>query len=353
MTREGKIVILTDIEQRELSKYTERFDFSEKLKNKVFLVTGSKGIIGSGVIKWLLYENQIYNVDMHIIASTRHPENIPDFIEPVDNIEFCEFGKEMEKCAGRRIDYILHAAAPTSNRVFKLQPVESLKVIVEGTDHILKIAKQHNAVILYFSSSEAYGTPSVNGPISEEYVGAIDSLNTRSCYTLGKKAAELLCRSYFEEYGVDVRIVRPTVILGLWQPYDSVKVEAEILRCVIENHNFVMKSDGSTQKSVVYSLDAVSAALTVLFRGKGGEAYNVTNPDTYCSVRERVVKTIEEFNPEIKVEFAPVDNSVSEGYLPKYKLLEDIRKIEKLGWKPFADMSYIYRIDIERFKHKA
>lgn len=345
-------MILSTIEEQEISKYVERFDFSDYLKGKTFLVTGSKGIVGTGVIKWILYENQIHNANAHIIASTRNPQNVPDYIEEKDNIEFCTFGMEMEECREKKIDYVLHAAAPTNNRVFKAQPVESLKVIIDGTENMLKIAKEHNAKMLYFSSGEAYGTPVIDVPITEEYVGAVDSLNTRSCYTLGKKVAELLCRSYFEEYGVDVRIIRPTVILGLWQPYDSVKIEAEILRCIMENTNFVMKSDGSTKKTVIYSLDAVSAALTVLFRGNGGEAYNATNPDTYCSVKERALQAIEEFNPGIKVEFAESNSSISEGYLPKYMLLEDTNKIEMLGWKPYADMSYIYCIDIDRFVYR-
>lgn len=342
-------MVLTEIEQIEFDKYVSKYDFSEQLKDKTFLITGSKGIVGSGIIKWLLYENKIHNVNAHIIASTRSPEKIPDYIEPVDDIEFCEFGKEREQCADRKIDYIFHAAAPTSNRVFKAQPVESLKVILYETERMLEMAKSHKATMLYFSSSEAYGTPSLDRPISEEYIGAIDSLDTRSCYSLGKKAAELLCRSYFEEYNVDVKIIRPTVILGLLQPYDSVKVEAEILRCVMECENFVMKSDGSTKKSVIYSLDAVSAAFMVLLNGKAGEAYNATNPDTYCSVKERAVKAIETFNPSIEIEQETKDISITQGYLPKHMLLEDINKIKSLGWLPMADMDYIYRIDIKRF----
>ncbi len=344
-------MILTDIEQREFEKYISEYDFSEQLRNKTFLITGSKGIVGSGIIKWILYENRIHGMNARIIASTRNPERLPGYIEPGDAIEFCEFGKEEGQCAGRKIDYILHAAAPTSNRVFKAQPVESLKVILDETGKMLEMAKAHKATMLYFSSSEAYGTPTLDQPIFEKYVGAIDSMDTRSCYSLGKKAAELLCRSYYEEYGVDVRIIRPTVILGLWQPYDSVKVEAEILRCVLEGKNFVMKSDGSTKKSVIYSLDAVSAALTVLFKGSAGEAYNATNPSTYCSVKERAVKTIEKFNPSICIERELTDTSVAQGYLPKHMLLEDIEKIKALGWRPLADMDDIYLVDMERFRN--
>jgi nucleoside-diphosphate-sugar epimerase len=182
--------------------------------------------------------------------------------------------------------------------------------------------------------------------------GGVDSLSIRSCYPLGKKVAELLCKSYYEEYGVDVKILRPTVIFGLWQPYDSVKVEAEILRCVMENKNLYMKSAGLTKKCVIYSLDAISATFKVLFDGCAGEAYNATNPDSFCTVKDRAYHSFEVFNPNITIEFAETDVSTSQGYLPQRSLLEDVSKIKRLGWKPLTGMDDIYKVDIERFKSK-
>ena len=345
-------MILTELEKKELAKYTSYFDFSKDLSNKTILVTGSKGIVGSGIIKWILLENVNRGLNCHIIASTRDKSKIPSYVEAGDNIEYCTFGKEIEECAGKQIDFIVHSAAPTSNKVFQSQPVESLSVIVDGTKRMLELAKEHKSTMIYLSSEEAYGTPNAESPVKEDFVGAINSLSTRSCYPLGKKVAELLCRSFYEEYGVDVKIIRPTVILGLWQEYDSVKVEAEILRCILENKNLYMKSDGSTKKCVIYSLDAVSAVLLVLTKGQAGEAYNATNPDTFCSVKDRANTAFAQFNPSVKIEFATVDTSVQSGYLPKRALCEDISKISALGWEPYADMSYIYNVDIERFRIK-
>lgn len=131
----------------------------------------------------------------------------------------------------------------------------------------------------------------------------------------------------------------------------SPKVEVEILRCIIENRNLFMMSDGSTKKSVIYSLDAVSAVLIALTKGTAGEAYNATNPDTFCSVKERALSAFSEFNPNISIDFAERDNSQNNGYLPKRSLCEDITKITSLGWKPYYNMSNIYRIDIERFEN--
>lgn len=342
---------LTDLEKREYEKYTARFDFTKYLKNKTFLITGSKGIIGSGLIRWILFENKIHGTNANIIASSRNPDSVPDYIEKGDRIRFCRFGEEEKLTCD--IDYIIHTAAPTSNRVFREQPVESLSVIWEGTAKALALAKsQPHCTVIYLSSEEAYGTPVLTAPADETYVGAIDSLNVRNCYPLGKKAAELLCRSYFEEYGLDVKMIRPTVILGLFQPYDSVKVEAEILRCILEKRNLFMRSRGATKKSVIYTMDALSAVFTVLFRGQAGEAYNATNPDTYVSVLERARSAFSKYGNDVTVEFAEQDTSQAAGYLPERALQEDITKIRKLGWEPLASMDDIFSVDIERFLNK-
>ena len=342
---------LTVLEQQEYEKYTREYDFSEYLKNKTILITGSKGIIGSGLIRWILLENEKRGNNTHIIASSRNPERVPEYIDERDNISFCKFGEENQ--ITEKIDYIIHTAAPTSNKVFKEQPVESLRTIIDGAEMVLDLAKrQEKCSVIYLSSEEAYGTPTATEPVKESFVGAIDSLNVRNCYPLGKKASELLCKAYFEEYGLNVKIIRPTVILGLYQPYDSVKVEAEILRCIMENKNLYMKSNGMTRKCVIYTMDALSAVLTVLFKGEAGEAYNATNPDTYETVKDRAYKAFEKFNPNVTIEFAEQDTSMASGYLPQRALQEDITKINALGWQPLASMDDIYEIDLKRFSNR-
>ena len=340
---------LSSLEETIYAKYAAAYDFSRFLKDKTVLITGSKGIVGSGLIRWILLENRMHGTNTNIIASSRYPDRIPDYIEEEDRICFCRFGEEGQLTDP--IDYIIHTAAPTSNKVFKEQPVECLLSILDGGKTILELAKrQEKCSVIYLSSEEAYGTPNRAEPVTESFVGAIDSLNVRNCYPMGKKASELLCRAYYEEYGLNVKIIRPTVILGLYQPYDSVKVEAEILRCILENKNLYMKSNGMTRKSVIYTMDALSAVFTVLFKGKAGEAYNATNPDTYETVKDRAYKAFARFNPNITIEFAEQDTSAASGYLPQRALLEDITKIAELGWKPLASMDDIYEIDIMRFR---
>ena len=63
-------MILSGIEERELNRYLQRYDFNEYINGKTFLLTGCKGLVGSGVIKWLLLENKKNDANVTIIAST-------------------------------------------------------------------------------------------------------------------------------------------------------------------------------------------------------------------------------------------------------------------------------------------
>lgn len=341
-------MILLLVEANEFKRYTARYSFLSFIKGKTFLITGSNGMIGSGIIKWLLYENEVNGADCRIFASTRHPENRPDYLEADDNVVMCRFGEESQTIGTEKIDYIIHTAAPTGRKYFISKPVETIRVIVDETEKMLDLAKEKNAQMVYLSSVEAYGVPNADAPIKEDYVGAVDSLDIRNGYPMGKKAAEFLCYAMCKEYGVNVYIVRLSSVQGLLQPYDEQRIFNEILRCVIEGKDLIMKSDGLSKKSIIYSLDAISGIFTVLFKGKSGEAYNITDPSTYMTMRDLTSYVFEKFNPNLHIVFDIEDTSKT-GYLPHLEFTQDITKLQKLGWKPISDLEHIYKTDLSRF----
>lgn len=339
----------TDIEFRELSEYIENNDFDRYLDGKTILITGSKGLVGTSLVKWILLQNKLKNCNTHIIASTRNPNDVPNYIENCDNIEYCEYGKELK--LDDRIDYIVHAASPTGNQYHMQHPVETFRTNVDGIEKMLELVRRNEgAALIYLSSEEVYGLPADDSPaMTEEMVGAIDSLNLRSCYPLAKKASEFLCHASAEEYGLNVKIIRPTVIHGLFQRYEEPRVVNELLRCILENKDLIMKSDGLTKKCLMYSLDAASAIFTVLFKGKAGEAYNASNPDTFFTVKDLANYLFKTFNSNIKVVFAQNEAQKTDGFLPHRTLVQDCSKLRALGWEPKMDIKHIYEVDIERF----
>lgn len=339
----------TNVEYRELSHYISTNGFEPYFNNKTILITGSKGLVGTTLVKWLLLQNQMKGTNTKVIGSTRNPDAIPDYIEPIDNIVYCEYGKELD--IEEKVDYIIHAASPTGNQYHMQHPVETFRTNVDGMEKMLELARRNeNSTLLYISSEEVYGLPADDSPaMTEDMVGAIDSLNLRNCYPLGKKASEFLCHASAKEYGMDIKIIRPTVIHGLFQRYEETRVVNELLRCIIENKDLVMKSDGLTKKCMMYSLDAASAIFTVLLKGKSGEAYNASNPETFFTVKDLANYLFGKFNPSIKVIFAQNEAKISDGFLPHRTLVQDCTKLMNLGWEPKASLDHIYEVDIERF----
>ena len=335
-------MLLSKLEEKEYKRYLCRFDFSKAFSHKTVLVTGANGMTGQAFIKWLLLLG-----NCKIYASTRYPERIPSYVEEKDNIVFVKFGEE--NLIKDKIDFILHAASPTQRSSFVETPVETIKTIIDGTISILELAKGNKSKVLYLSSCEVYGAANSSEPLREEYVGAIDSLNVRSSYPLTKKEAELLCYSYYKEYGVSTSVVRISAIQGLYQAYDSQRVESEILRCILENKNLLMKSDGLTKKSFVYTLDVVSGLIAILVEGIPGEVYNLTNNETYMTIRDLAQTMFDKFNKNCQIEYVYDKNT---GYLNHLSYTQDVTKLKQLGWEPITSMEQVYQIDIERFSYE-
>ena len=342
-------MILSRLEQAEYERYIKEFDFTSFIRNKTFLITGSGGMTGRAIIKWILYENMIHNTNAKIYASTRNADKLPSYVEKDDNVEICQFGKEEAAIGENNVDYIIHAASPTGREFFINYPAETFQVIVEGTMKMLDFSRKKNAAFVLLSSVEVYGLPDSEKTIEECQVGAIDSLNIRNGYPLGKKGAEFLAYSYFREYDCDTKIVRISAIQGLYQEYDEQRIFNEITRCILENRNLVMKTNGMSKKSIVYTLDAVSGILTVLFRGGKGEVYNITNPETFVSMRELAEGMFSAFNPKLKIEYDIAPESQT-GYLPYLSLVQSVEKIGRIGGRPITSLKKIYEIDIERWR---
>jgi hypothetical protein len=70
------------------------------------------------------------------------------------------------------------------------------------------------------------------------------------------------------------------------------------------------------------------------------------------SVKDMAAYVFGKFRPDLKVELPESDTSVAEGYLPHKKIVQNIEKIKKLGWKPETSLDEIFEVDIERFKEK-
>lgn len=307
------------------------------LAGRAVLVTGATGLIGSQICKGLLEAERRQKDGIRVIAAVRNREKAKRiFAGYEDEIQILDWDTSSELQYDGSVDYIVHTACPTSSKYFVSNPVETIRSVVGGTDHALKFAREKKVSgFLYLSSLEIYGKPSEDCEIlAEDGYGFLDSTSVRSSYSEGKRLAECLCASYAKEFGVPTRIARLSQTFGPGVQYEDGRVFAEFARCAIEGQDIVLHTQGRTVRNYCYTADAVKAILLMLVRGEDGEAYNVANPDTACSIREmaELVSGLGDRPVQVKVEIP--EDAEKFGYNPEMKIQLDSTKIQKLGWKP-------------------
>jgi dTDP-glucose 4,6-dehydratase len=176
------------------------------------------------------------------------------------------------------IDAIVNFAAESHVDRSILDPEAFLRTDVMGV-HVLLVAVRVEAErarrgeravaprMLQVSTDEVYG--SVETGESREG----DLLEPRSPYSAAKAAGELLVRSYFVTYGMDVVITRGSNTYG---PYHHPeKLIPLFITNAIDDQPLPLYGDGLQLRDWLYVADHAGAIGHVLEHGVAGETYNV------------------------------------------------------------------------------
>lgn len=319
-----------------------------KLDGSSVFITGGTGLIGYYIILALVYRNINYGAGIKIYALVRSIENARSKYSQLlalgAEVIFIEGSVENMPDVGSDIDYIIHGANPTASSYFVEKPVETIGVSISGTTNMLELARIKKVKkFVYLSSMEVYGNPHTDEPIYEDYFAGINTMSVRSSYPEAKRLCECLCAGYAKEYGVPAIVLRLAQTLGPGVTLEDGRVFAEFARCVINKENIVLKTQGESKRCYLYLADAVTGILTALSVGCSGEAYNVSNNSTYCSIYEMAKMVSAELaGGEIGVEIRP-DAEGSRKYNPPHHLNIISDKLEALGWKPAVGLMDAYK----------
>lgn len=326
-------------------KYIKEYDLPyELLKGKTVLVTGATGLIGVSLVRSLLYMG-----DIKVLAFVRNENKaksiyeqnsnleivIGDIINPIDIIE--------------TVDYIFHCASVTTSKIMVEQPVETLMTSIEGTKHILNLAKEKRCKsVVYVSSMEVYGAfDNLDHEVTEDDLGYIDPLKVRSNYPEAKRLCENMCVAYLKEYGVPVKIARLAQTFGAGILPNENRVFAQFAKSVIHGENIILHTKGLSEGNYCYTRDCMAGLLTILLKGKDGEAYNVSNPNSHTTIvdmAKMVAHKIAKGNIEVLFDI-PETNTF--GYAADTKMKLSSNKLQKLGWNPEIGLEEAYKRMIE------
>ena len=251
-----------------------------------------------------------------------------------------------------RVDYVVHAASQASPKYYGVDPVGTLSANVLGTHNMLSIAHDHRAKgFMFFSSGEVYGQVTEDRiPTREDWYGYMDPTDLRSCYGESKRLGETMCVSWFHQYGVPAKIVRPFHTYGPGMRLDDGRVFADFVADILNGRDIVMKSDGSARRAFCYLADAVLGFFTVLLRGQDGQAYNIGNDRAEVSVLELAQRLVALF-PEKGLKVVQKEGTVVSGYVGSRisRSCPDISKARSLGWEPQTSIEVGFTRTIRSF----
>ena len=231
-----------------------------------------------------------------------------------------------------KTDKKLVIAGGASDKMYALQPAETIITNVIGTKNVLEYCKKNiDTRLLLTSTFEVYGKIDGIDVYSENMVGLVDFHMLRNGYTESKRCAEMLVNSYIDEYGIDAVICRLASIYGPTMLLNDSKAHAQFIRNALHGENIALKSKGEQRRTYCYVLDAVSALFMVLSKGEIGEAYNIANENSVASIADvasccaKIVGT--------KVVFDIPDTVESKGFSKPQNCILDNKKLKSLGWE--------------------
>lgn len=309
-----------------------------EVEGKSFLITGASGLIGSCLIDLLMLANENDHKN-HVFALGRSAKKLearfPDYLNS-NNFHIVE----QDICSPINdtfdFDYIIHAASNADPINYAKYPVETMKTNMLGIINVLEYARLNTRCrVELLSTFEVYGNAGKNVYIESE-VGFLDFNSLRACYPESKRAAETMARCYNEEYNVDVTIGRLSSIYGPTMAENDSKAHAQFLRNALSGKDIVLKSKGEQKRTYCYVLDAVTGILTILFHGKKGEAYNVSNENSIVTIAELAQIIAEECNRAVVFDI-PSDLE-SKGFSKPQNCILDNKKLRNLGWKAKYDI---------------
>ena len=312
------------------------------------LVTGGAGFIGSNFVPYFLEANpdlHVVNLDKMTYAADErnlsevqgHPRYtfIKGDITDRDLIE--------KIFAEHDIRGFIHFAAEIHVDNSITGPEIFIKTNVLGTFNLLETARRHwmdgpskvkpgyeKCRFHHISTDEVYGSLGETGYFTEKTPYA-----PNSPYSASKASSDMIVRSYFHTYGMNVTTSNCSNNYGPKQHGE--KLIPTIIRKCVNGENIPIYGDGKNVRDWLYVLDHCKAINLVYHKGRAGETYNIGghNERNNLQIVDAICKILDAERPRKDGgKYADLVTFVKDrpGHDKRYAI--DATKLEtELGWK--------------------
>lgn len=315
---------------------------------KKILVTGGAGFIGSNFIPYFLEEHTDYFiVNLDLLTYAGSLENLKE-VEGHSRYQFvkgdiCDRPLVEKLFNEHNFFGIIHFAAESHVDNSISGPEAFIRTNVFGTFTLLDVARKfwmdapfkfknrhENRRFLHISTDEVYGSLGAIGLFTEKTPYA-----PNSPYSASKASSDMLVRSYFHTYGMNVVTTNCSNNYGPKQHNE--KLIPTIIRKAIGGQSIPIYGDGMNVRDWLYVLDHAKGIDLAFHKGISGETYNIggRNERTNLQIVNTICSLLDSLKPN------PTTKSYKEqitfvkdraGHDKRYAI--DASKIEKnLQWK--------------------
>ncbi|MBM3708023.1 MAG: NAD-dependent epimerase/dehydratase family protein [Actinobacteria bacterium] len=244
------------------------------------LVTGGAGFIGSHICEKLVScgSNIICIDNFNDYYNPHIKENNISALMENQSVLFTLYREDIlnthaldEIFSKHKIDIVIHLAARAGVRPSINNASLYEQVNVQGTINLLDACRQYSVEKFIFASSSSVYGGNIKIPFSEKDI--VD--NPVSPYAATKKAAELICYTYFHLFHISISVYRFFTVYGPRQrPEMAIH---KFTRRILNNKEIYVYGDGSTSRDYTYIDDITDVILNNLENIKGFEIFNLGN----------------------------------------------------------------------------
>lgn len=248
-----------------------------ELRGARLFITGGTGFFGKWLLESIAAANDALDAKVTATILSRSPEGFAaDMPHLANRADFDWLTGDVINFdfPSGNFDHIVHLATAASAQLNDTQPLVMLDTIVTGTRRILDFAQHCRARrFLLASSGAVYGRqPPELSHIPEDFPGGPNILAPSSAYAEGKRMAELLCTLTAD---LECIAARCFAFIGPHLPLDAHFAAGNFLRDALNGGPIRIRGDGRAVRSYLYAADLIIWLITLLLRGRAGQAYNV------------------------------------------------------------------------------
>ena len=314
---------------------------------KNILVTGGAGFIGANFVPYFIENNPEYHlVNLDLLTYAGNLENVSE-VENHPRYTFvqgdiCDRSFVEDLFQKFLFHDVIHFAAESHVDNSISGPEAFIKTNVLGTFNLLDAARKlwmsapnqynvgfENSRFHHVSTDEVYGTLGETGLFEETTPYA-----PNSPYSASKAGSDMIVRSYFHTYGMNVVTTNCSNNYGPKQ-HDE-KLIPTIIRKAIKGENIPIYGDGKNVRDWLYVLDHCKGIELAFKTGISGETYNIggRNERNNLYIVDTVCSILNELQPKSEGKYQDQITFVKDrpGHDLRYAI--DASKIEnELGWK--------------------